>query len=909
MNVLPCTTLLTTAGKVALSSTDIISPQQHPRSTTIVGPSFSQDVIRTSSSTPSVPPAPSPGVQPTMPPTSPPPPPLHSTTTHHRPPQSTTAHLSSATTSSSSASLCSTPLSSSIATSLTLSSITQPPVHAELVRCDLLWLASRRNGPITPVQGVELHPVVIIKDKNARLFDDDEISADNPIGQTVAMFYRWYRGPPRAVCSFHPHVAAKLQCTVTLRCFCSYDCFARGHRQLHRFYVSQGQAPIPPHPNSHTYGVPCRAFNWDDLDSNKEFDEHHYRLLKQAHLLTLPHEQRAAWTLVSSTRNYVPTSEDLGHHLRLETLLLDIPPHLLTAKHSSGATASPSAVSCSASRSSSTPPNISKSSTASSSSTSSNLPRTSSSNKLNVHLDGPSPLPDHLSLPSFPVDMEALWSSAAKGFSNYRVLQTGCCVPAADYAPRQTITSLRHLGHHQPTASPRFVPPDPSTSSSPTLISGVARLDGYLTPQQLPATDIDGPAETRRKTLPGFEPFGGSDAHPSFGPFVPPTSRAMYPPTPGQTPQQPSIENVPFQGDTGVTVVTWNVLAEMYATQEAFPHCDAYVLAWPYRRTRILNEMISTNADIVCLQEVQSEHFDDFFRPQLSLQGYEGVYKQKTKEIFTSGSGKRRGGKYTMDGCATFYKRDKFRVIENYALEFSRLIKEASNRSLPPELSLNPAVVQRLLKDNVALVLLLELNGCPPPSRQLVVANTHIVANPEANDVKIWQAQTLLGVLEQYMAEWSRRPDNPVSPSLVLVGDFNSTPDSAVYQLMASGDCDRSHEDLTTDRFGLLADLHLGHSLSLKAAYSVSRMMSMGITSGSSSLFEPIFTNYTTSYAGCLDYVFYSCDSLRLLSTRDVVDETVLQVEAHAQQLLDWALPSPVRPSDHLPLLAELQFL
>lgn len=32
----------------------------------------------------------------------------------------------------------------------------------------------------------------------------------------------------------------------------------------------------------------------------------------------------------------------------------------------------------------------------------------------------------------------------------------------------------------------------------------------------------------------------------------------------------------------------------------------------------------------------------------------------------------------------------------------------------------------------------------PPKRRLVLIANTHIVANPEANDVKIWQAQTLV---------------------------------------------------------------------------------------------------------------------------------------------------------------------
>lgn len=58
-------------------------------------------------------------------------------------------------------------------------------------------------------------------------------------------------------------------------------------------------------------------------------------------------------------------------------------------------------------------------------------------------------------------------------------------------------------------------------------------------------------------------------------------------------------------------------------------------------------------------------------------------------------------------------------------------------------------------------------------------------------------------------------------PGLLLAGDFNSTPDSAVYQLMLNGSCDRRHSDLcNTKRVELLTPLHLGHSLSLKSSHA-----------------------------------------------------------------------------------------
>lgn len=53
-----------------------------------------------------------------------------------------------------------------------------------------------------------------------------------------------------------------------------------------------------------------------------------------------------------------------------------------------------------------------------------------------------------------------------------------------------------------------------------------------------------------------------------------------------------------------------------------------------------------------------------------------------------------------------------------------------------------------VLQDNVALIAVLEALDPPQPEganrRQLIcIANTHIHANPELNDVKLWQVQLL----------------------------------------------------------------------------------------------------------------------------------------------------------------------
>jgi len=36
--------------------------------------------------------------------------------------------------------------------------------------------------------------------------------------------------------------------------------------------------------------------------------------------------------------------------------------------------------------------------------------------------------------------------------------------------------------------------------------------------------------------------------------------------------------------------------------------------------------------DVICLQEVQADHYESWWRPQLARHGYSGTYSAKTKE-------------------------------------------------------------------------------------------------------------------------------------------------------------------------------------------------------------------------------------------------------------------------------------
>jgi hypothetical protein len=42
---------------------------------------------------------------------------------------------------------------------------------------------------------------------------------------------------------------------------------------------------------------------------------------------------------------------------------------------------------------------------------------------------------------------------------------------------------------------------------------------------------------------------------------------------------------------------------------DQFGYCPPWALCWPYRKANLLKELLAYDADILCLQEVQSNHF------------------------------------------------------------------------------------------------------------------------------------------------------------------------------------------------------------------------------------------------------------------------------------------------------------
>ncbi|XP_014288325.1 2',5'-phosphodiesterase 12 [Halyomorpha halys] len=356
----------------------------------------------------------------------------------------------------------------------------------------------------------------------------------------------------------------------------------------------------------------------------------------------------------------------------------------------------------------------------------------------------------------------------------------------------------------------------------------------------------------------------------TYGPEVEVMTNAIIKEGPNSCPfmarQAFTKESLP---DGSFRVVSYNILAEVYAEtvtakQELFPYCPPFALNIDYRKQLYMREIIGYNADIICLQEVDVRIFKNDLSPVLEELGYQGVLSRKSGTV--------------AEGVATFFAKRKFRLAEVKELSFGDAVdKDPIFNDIWNAIKNNEPVVKNMKERSTVFHAVILENG----DKTFVVGNTHLFFFPSADHIRLLQGGMASLYLESIVNNLQSLGKDVC---LLFCGDMNSTPDCGLYSLMTKKIAPASLPDWKSDKSEIVEGFDITQPFEMKSAYG-----------------EPKFTNYTVGFSGCLDYIYFQSDKLKLLQTVPLPSED--EVKVHT------ALPSPLFPSDHVALIADFEWI
>ncbi|KAG0315518.1 Glucose-repressible alcohol dehydrogenase transcriptional effector [Dissophora globulifera] len=315
-------------------------------------------------------------------------------------------------------------------------------------------------------------------------------------------------------------------------------------------------------------------------------------------------------------------------------------------------------------------------------------------------------------------------------------------------------------------------------------------------------------------------------------------------------------------------VMSWNILSPRLCHPSRLDEgCEPVFLDWNYRKEAIMNQIAFTDADIVCLQELELKDYEEYFHPHLSRLGYRSVhaYKMNVYEM--------------RDGCAIFYRDSRFKLLNEHVLRFNQV--ELDDYNVKRASMARDTAIRFNLFHNLALVALFENRRT---KRQVQVATTHLLADPAFPDAKMLQTAILTSRLEELKAEalafssrgaaatataastasgttphqhqhqhQQQQPQTHIPT--ILMGDFNSLPDSSVVNFLKTGKVATSQfGENDFGKFTRAESKHFYHHLGLVDSYKASILP---------------FTNATRKFRGTIDYLLYDPSSLGLVGFLD----------------------------------------
>jgi CCR4-NOT transcription complex subunit 6 len=281
--------------------------------------------------------------------------------------------------------------------------------------------------------------------------------------------------------------------------------------------------------------------------------------------------------------------------------------------------------------------------------------------------------------------------------------------------------------------------------------------------------------------------------------------------------------------DGAISLVSWNLLAPIYASPQKYPWSESGDLDWKYRKPRIIEQLRRIDADVVCLQEMQVDLWEEFRNDMRDKLDYDQAILQKM------------GRNHPVANAILVKKDCRLRVVRT----------ESRSRVLI-------AVLQALHDDE-------EKEN--PATAPLYLANVHLEAGMDEDDIRLAQIRSLCKRLTRHVDEEDHHP------AILFCGDFNTVRDSPLYTFLQTGAYTLTNEDnfIHTEIHSPLLPLRDAY---LELHRSDDDLQLMSFRSGH-----------------LLDYLWVS-NAIQVLCT--------MPVEHQETEPKPW--PDSTHPSDHVPI-------
>ncbi|KAJ0400894.1 hypothetical protein P43SY_004506 [Pythium insidiosum] len=206
-----------------------------------------------------------------------------------------------------------------------------------------------------------------------------------------------------------------------------------------------------------------------------------------------------------------------------------------------------------------------------------------------------------------------------------------------------------------------------------------------------------------------------------------------------------------------LSVLSYNVLSQMGARRLLrgdAAYVDSALLSFLHRRDVLLREVLSYDADILCLQE--ADDYDDFWFVRLTDAGYDSVFA-------SSPSGARD------DGLLIAFRRERFQLFRSETIDLNAVASLVSD----------PNLEAKCRQDRIALLLQLQPWERSRLPSAVCVVTTQLASDPAHELVRVLQTEFLCREIARVNADFQL--------PIVLTGSLNALPGSDVYHVLHTG--------------------------------------------------------------------------------------------------------------------------